>query len=233
MQHRSFQEYWTFLTSFPEGVFGIILLVILLMGLINYFGQEFWCWLKGSRVSHYLTTTPGYEEVYTTHPRFKLRTENQSNVILQDKDGFNHRNQSRIFTATKCCLRQGSENWKIAGDCAWPNTLQWVYLKDQQGLHIKNALLLINTYPSLKAMLDRIAELEKKLVDSEKQLKNKSAGIKAVLRLIKQDKNWYRSKTSSWIGQWLFNLDHSNLNEVLPSDEEIKDWEGRFRIMTR
>ncbi|GEM_PF-4289069 len=148
------------------------------------------------------------------------------------------------FRRRSAIYGQAVKSWKISKVSLGCNSqggfgAEWVDLIDCSSLPVERALNLVNKYSSFQDLMVenarqsyRIAELERKFADSERQLKNKSAGIKAVLRLIKQDKNLYRSKTSGWIRQWLYNLDHSDLNEVLPSAEEIKDWEGRFRIMT-
>lgn len=151
MQHESFEDYFNFLTSSYEGVMLIIFLGILIAALINHFGRELFRWLKGSRKLYYLYDDELKISELSARGFDDPRMSNPQSVVEINRSPF--RRRSAIYG-------EAANNWRVIGDRAWPNTLRWVYLKDLRGLRIEDALQLINTYPSLQAMLDRIAELE-------------------------------------------------------------------------
>jgi len=231
---------------------GQLLFLIFVVGLVLLFltaGKwpfvEFFRWLKGSRMSHYLTTTPGYEKVYTTHPGYKLRTEGQRRSFYKIKLGSIIEISHGFLRRRSAIYGEAAKNWRVTSDRAWPNTLRWVYLKDKRGMRIEDALPLINIYPSLQAMLDRIAELEKELRSTEASLENRNnrvlelekdlahaedkrkqwwATIKAVLCIINEDKPRYRSTPAKHIREYLESVDEvaQDLGEPQPSGSLVE-----------
>mgnify|MGYP001580633141 CR=1 FL=1 len=79
----------------------------------------------------------------------------------------------------------------------------WVSLTDTQGLHVTDALRLVNTYPSLQAMLDRIAEIENQLSQANEHRQELNIGIQAVLNFINSDRQKFRSPTNQRVRELL------------------------------
>ncbi len=166
---------------------------------------DFRRWLKGNRITYYFqrqTNLKGLKsEVYQTSA--KLRTDND----LQD---FCHRNGYDVvglrLELNQGVFRQRSAiygggvpmRWKITrtgkdiSDVAGNPDVDWVKLNDCQGLPVETALQLINTYPSLQAMLDRIEELEKASVEP-------LAALRALDNKMLDDKRRFRSPAAKEI----------------------------------
>lgn len=138
-------------------------------GLNNLWWKVF-RWLKGSRVSYHFrwnAKEPGNQKVHATSGKFRTKNERTEvgvcGSVIEVSRGLFHR-RSAIYGPV-------AKNWQIANvDKVSTGTGDWVHLKDELGLPLEEALQLINTYPSLQAVLDentaqrnRIAELEQAL----------------------------------------------------------------------
>jgi len=126
----------------------------------------------------------------------------------------------------------GSMHWRIVRttqdipDVAGVPNVDWVELKDQQGLPVETALRLINTYPSLQAMLDRIAEIEKGLATSQLRRQESFAAMLALRQIIANDKQRYKSPAAKNIASYVeIVIRKARENgEPEPSESQILDW---------
>ena len=169
-------------------------------------------WLKGSRKIYFIDLSGN---VRSDSGSFSYILDWAKGTVIETSHGF-LRWRSAIYG-------EAEQNWRVTSDRAWPNTLRWVYLKERRGLRIEDALLLINTYPSLQAMLDRIAELEKASVEP-------LAVLRALDLKMLDDKQRFRSPAVKEI--------HANirfaLREIFVSgitsnpNEAVASWMERF-----
>lgn len=216
----------------PREVFGSLLFV----GVIFCFFfwpriVQFYHWLKGSRKSYYFGAN---QRVVDSSENFR---ESIRPVIEINRGLF--RRRSAIYGS-------GPRHWQVADVSVGRDGTNWIELQERRGLVVGRALELINTYPSLQAMLDRIAELEKagaeqkmRITKIEKERdeqrfvrRSLEFGVSALLKKIEADRQRFRSEPSKRIKQCLGELQHlviAHLNGHqinLPKSEV--DWEQEF-----
>lgn len=197
----------------------IAVLLLLCAYLYSDFFKKTWRWLKGSRVTYYI-----YESGFVKSTTKKLRTP-------ADRIGINMKPKNQgVIEINQGWFRPPST---IYGDFhigPWEITKAWrfgrgddcecVNITDTRGLRVDTASGMINTYPSLQAMLDRIAELEK-----EHQVLVEGA---VALRLrILGDKQRFRSPAVQQVREYLEMI----LKEVKKEDLERANpeaWGRRF-----
>jgi len=180
---------WNFLLSSPEGVGSIFLMVIILLLAIRVLGVELWHWLKGTRVSYFLT----YGKLRCDGRAFRTRNARAGYVI---DDGTLIEISRGLFRRRSAIYGFDTGNWEIVRDAYLNGAVppgDYVWLGDRESLSVETALRLINTYPSLQAMLDRIDELEKDLSETRESFLNLHADIEAIIKLVKTDKQGYRA----------------------------------------
>ncbi len=153
-------------------------------------------WLKGSRKSYYLSN------------KFEIETDKELLGSLTTRSEFGIGGSiieiSRgPFRRRSAIYGPAAKNWKIDGD--WFNSfvdLQHGYcvsLIDNHGLPIEQALRLINTYPSLQAMLDRIANLEAELLHARSKVAERAAVLQALDQKLTADKQRFRGSPAKEI----------------------------------
>ena len=132
----------------PDWFVVLVLMVIFIDAMRGFNGSaRVFRWLKGSRVSFYLRASDGGLEYQSCNMRGAISVP----VIELSRGPF--RRQSALYG-------RNSENWKIAVGHWNVNSIE---LQDRKGIPVKTALKLVNDFPSLQAMLDRIANLEEEL----------------------------------------------------------------------
>ncbi|MDP3697551.1 MAG: hypothetical protein Q8R55_06080 [Candidatus Taylorbacteria bacterium] len=108
-----------------------------------------------------------------------------------------------------------------------------ICLADRKGLSVEAALRLINTYPSLQAMLDRINELEQELKTANSVRQDWNAATYVLLRIIQADRQFYRSKSSEHIRECLEIVrEWQKHRESEPSSDKIMVWRKVFPPVT-
>ncbi len=132
----------------------LIFLIIWQWGFdISRFGR----WLKGSRITYFFPA--GKREISRTS--FPCRRDEDRQYIHGSVIEFNY----GFFRWQSAIHGPAAKNWKIAGTYQAMNGWDCVELQDRLSIPVETALRIVNTYPSLQAMLDRIAELEKASVE--------------------------------------------------------------------
>jgi len=180
--------------------------MILLSGfVIPHRWAQLYRWLKGSRRTYYI----GQDGLVTCFHK-KLRTPvdrvgidmnpNNQGVIEINHGQFRH--SSAIYGG--CHIGP----WKISKYWRWES---WdgddcLSLTDGHGLRADIALQMINAYPSLQAMLDRIAEQDMDLQISLLSRREYRSAIVAILKIIDDDKQKYRSRAAGNIRACLEDL---------------------------
>lgn len=223
------ERFWSFWPLWLYLIFEIAVAMIFFAWL-NGDLKKIWRWLKGSRVSYYLVN----EEIKSVPRRIgaEERIDHLRGIPVMEIG-------RKRFKARGTILDFGENHFQILKVHKVNTGIgDWVYLKDQVGLPLEESLHMINLYPSLQAMLDRIAELESRPTQLELQaakdnlfLANKQrqdwhAGTIAILRLIDGDKQRYRSQAAKSIRENLEYLRQCqwSYDESRPSDEIISMW---------
>ena len=122
-------------------------------------------WLRGSRTTFYLLSTNYH---WTTKDRLRKYVDRGKyptviGQVIEISQGL-FRRRSGIYGPNPC-------DWKVYASS--PRMIyDLVFLRDTKGLSAETALRVVNQYPSLQAMLDRIAELELQLEASEERCSN-------------------------------------------------------------
>lgn len=177
---------------------------------------EFWRWLKGSRKRYYLSP----EGVLRFRPvTYFLGSITDLNEIEIAKGPFRFRLRRAI-----CGL--ASKSWQLVQANLNDGGGGVIELRDKQGVVLEDALRLINTYPSLQAMLDRIAELDKKLVQERNRCHENTAVLEALNMKILKDKQRFRSPAVKEI--------HANIRFAQQelngrfTQQSVDSWLGKF-----
>jgi len=190
-----------------------------------------WCWLKGSEIIYWLGDGGGRLKLSRNRGFFLANL--NANAIRIIRGPFRRRSVIHGIA---------SSYWQIAGE--WERELcgQRISLKSSYGLPVETALKLINTYPSLQAMIDRIAELESRPTQLEMQtvkdnlfLANErrqewSDGVAAILSLTDKDRQRYRSKAAENIRKRLEYLNNWQVahSEIKPTEQGVRTWENEL-----
>lgn len=119
--------------------------------------SRFWAWLKGSRTSYFLNLARSLEfgsgsarpDMYGI-----------SSSVIEVNRGLFRRNKIHEL---------GHTYWQITAVSPKESGNPLVDLQDSKGLRMDEALQVVSHYPSLQAMLDRIAELERTLENANKK----------------------------------------------------------------
>src|SRR3989344_3066172 len=155
---------------------------------------DFWRWLKGSRrIVPLLFDRDG--KLASSNTKIGLLALQNSYPIIEISRG--------PFRCRSTLYGKNSKNWKIARD--WFDPIldafhgDWVSLMDDRGLPIEQALQLINTYPSLQAMLDRIANLEKELGHARFKVTERAASLQALNQKLTAEKQRFRGSPAKEI----------------------------------
>lgn len=172
-------------------------------------------WLNGSRITYYQQYRGYGLNIDSTSSKLRTKAQRKwagsicdGSVIEINRGLF--RRQSAIYnhdvTHDGIWVPFGiPHHWSIAKD--WPiENVDQVSLTDTRGLPIETALRMINTYPSLQAMLDRITELESDLGEARERLCFWHSGAQALLEIIRKDKQRYRSPVAQKIRHCLEGL---------------------------
>ena len=177
---------------------GIVFLILLMLLSLGHGFSRFWRWLKGSRASYYMIEGRNIVEstpyslrtrpVWPVLPVFKYIT---GSVVEVNRGPF--RRRSAIYG-------DAAGNWEVVEVNSGSYTR--VGLRDlTMSLPVESALRLINTYPSLQAMLDeierqknQIVELEKQLEFAEKDKKEWTVKLRKLVAKIIKDKQRFRSQ---------------------------------------
>lgn len=224
-----------------------ILYILFLLGLCDYLYMSsaglhslrtFFRWLKGSRKTYYLGTrdiSPLRSTDFTPEELARIADPGVlAEPVIEISRGL-FRRRSAVY---------GKAQWQIQKD--WhefgldPVGADRVSLTDTRGLLVETALQLINTYSSLQAMLDRIAELESRPTRLELQnaednlfLANErqqelAAAIIALREQILSDRQRYRGVVPQELRHDLqLILNEVNIS-VSATDSRLKTWSERF-----
>ena len=207
--------------------FGLFCFLLLGIGIIlpvffHGTATRFRTWLQGSRTSYYINSTG-----MVAHTHWRLRTVNQWKIyggvdidasVIEISSGFWRRRSAIYGPAAK--------NWKIAGIYRIMMEVDCVELEGLSGVPVETALKIINAYPSLQAMLDRIAELEKNLKVANTRRVELRAMVRALLEVIQGDRQKYRSRAAQHIRVFLEEVEAqaTMMNEPNPSIDQIEFW---------
>ena len=197
---------------FLAGFFFGLAVVWYMRKIIATVARSLWSWLKGSRMNFFVSSTGDLVSCSSgsgtsAHP-----------VVEISRGPFRRRN---------AFYGKNSDNWKVAVGHWYVNSIE---LQDRRGLPVKTALELVKRYPSLQAMLDQIAELEKELASANKRRQEWGAAIKAVLQVIQLDRPRYRSKAAWHIRKCLESIEGSAVfhKEPEPTEEMISRLKNLF-----
>ncbi len=184
--------------------------VVVIMAWLTWewtFGK-LWRWLKGSRVSYYFES--GYHGslgLFAQNQTAKIREAGQRALLLVS--GFAIEISRGPWRRPSAIYGEGPRFWTIVQD--WQsNGVDWVRLEDMRGLRVKTALQMINRYPSLEALVDRIAELERELANTNYQLKESEgqrqrlrADLEVILRVLAEGRKQHSSRFSEGLRLFL------------------------------
>lgn len=202
----------------PREVFGALLFVGALCGFFFWPRiVQFYHWLKGSRKLYTIRHDSLYECMWGDLPWAGNIIEFISHPFFPK--AILHGKASKDWRVGKVSLGLDAPYLRFGAGR--------INLVDRNNLSIEQALRIANNYSSLQAMLDRIAELERQLKESERQRKKRWAGIRAILELINLDRSKYRSQSSERIRRWLeiVNRKEEFSNESEPGSEmPVLDW---------
>ena len=181
--------------------------------------RTFWRWLKGSRMSFYLRLSDNGLEYQSLNMRGSIQY-----PIIELSRG--------LFRRRSALYGRNSENWKVAVGHWEVNSIK---LQDKKGVSVKTALELADKYPSLQAMLDRIAELEKELQIANKRRAESRAAFQALRDIINADRQKYRSSAAQHIREFIEQVDvqATMMNEPNPSEEQVEVWKRTFHTATK
>ena len=205
---------------FLAPILALLLLLCLAISLYSPELARLVKWLKGSRRTYYLFGEKTESTIYPLE-------------IFRIPDSRIRRNTieigSGLLNIQSVICGPASDFWRIAGSWHRERTGDWVRLEQVlQGLPIETALRLINTYPSLQAMLDRIAELEKESLDDKAKIQELSAAICALFEQILSDKQRYRGAVALELRHDLETI----INEAKVSASNkwtfFETWKSRF-----
>ncbi len=204
----------------PWGVTVSLILILVIVGPLWPEVKQFFRWLKGSRTSYYLEGPDDARnaKMASMPNRFKTIGLYHDSVIEINR-GFWRRRSAIYGPAAK--------NWKIVGIFRIMMDVDCVELQGGLNLPVNKTLQLINTYSSLRAMLDRIAKQEKRIADLDKEYKVIVDGIVALRARIIVERQRFRSPAVQKIRECLEMI----LGEVdkecfVQADPEA--WERRF-----
>ncbi|MBI2062563.1 MAG: hypothetical protein HYT64_02655 [Candidatus Yanofskybacteria bacterium] len=194
-------------------------------------------WLKGSRKTYYLGSRDISPLRSTNTTLEELTRIADPGVITESMIEISRgpfRRRSAIYGSA-------AKNWKLVGSWLDHEGGGVVELQDTFGITLGNVLRLINTYPSLQAMLNendsqkkRIAELEKELSETRESFSNLHADVEAVIKVVKNDKQKYRAPAAQRIQHC---LEEICLHSKAPKpDLAIVDYcaacfKGRFKLL--
>lgn len=186
-------------------------------------------WLKGSRKTHYLRNpdNPNQSEVLTTEQKLRIGAER----IVGFNPGIHIEISRGPFRKSSQIYGRG-QFWMITQDWRDSNT-DWVRMEDTRGVRVGTALRMVNQYPSLEALIDRIAELERDLDDACNEQEEWFAPIVALHQVILEDKQRYRSPAARRIRAYLEEvISLSDLRLIpRPSDKKVSAWKGTFHVV--
>ena len=180
-----------------EVLFALFFIGILFVFFFWHRMIQLWRWLKGSRENYHLSH--GLIEIDSHRLD---RNDGESWVVPTIEIV---RRPSGLFGGI-FGTRWYPQTWRIQkvwSGVAPKSPGDWVSLTDTQGLHVTDALRLVNTYPSLQAMLDRIAEIENQLSQANEHRQELNIGIQAVLNFINSDRQKFRSPTNQRVRELL------------------------------
>lgn len=213
----------------------IVLTLLWMVALWEFVGNEFkhiekfFRWLKGTRKTYFIDynnmTHETTDKLRGFHDFIHLGSITGTTVGsgIEIGRGFLRRRSAIYGLAEK--------NWQLIKASVNDGCCGVVELRDKQGVILEDALHLINTYPSLQAMLDRIAELEHQLNESEYINQGTREGISAILSLINEDRQKYRSKAAENIRVWLERLAtaYKLKNHAEPKPTQVEAWKRTFK----
>lgn len=187
---------------------------------------RFFDWLKGSRTSYFTT----YGRLRCDGRAFRTANDRTGYVIDDSVIEINRgpfRRRSAIYGPA-------AKNWRIAKTSKGCNAqggfgADWVNLIDRSSLPVERALHLVNRYPSLQAMLGRIAELEQqvgklqdKLAWTESHRKTWLATLEAIRQEIESDRQRYRSQAAQKIRTRVEQvLEHAKSLDQVPDEDSV------------
>ena len=211
-----------------EVLFALFFIGILFVFFFWHRMIQLWRWLKGSRENYHLSH--GLIEIDSHRLD---RNDGESWVVPTIEIV---RRPSGLFGGI-FGTRWYPQTWRIQkvwSGVAPKSPGDWVSLTDTQGLHVTDALRLVNTYPSLQAMLDRIAELEKNLKVANTRRVELRAMVRALLEVIQGDRQKYRSQAAQHIRVFLEEVEAqaTMMNEPNPSIDQIEFWKKAAIINT-
>ncbi len=193
-----------------------------------------WRWLKGSRTTYY------FPRKADGHPPLAFTASN----IRKDHHRYLHTDGEAIEINRGFWRRRSRVHsfyytgWKIAkvyhGDDLKDIR---VVLNNRNTLSVERALRLVNDYGSLDQMLRRIEKLEGELATVRLQAQVGSdlwwASIKAILKIIEDDKNRYRSSAAGRIRECLEYIDHQATEQGCqpPSDALVIMTKGTMQAL--
>lgn len=179
-------------------VFGLIWTVGLWEGILHQFDHvaKFFRELKGSRTRYYLS------------PEGAVCSRSGIYYFKGSITGLNEIEIARgpfHFQRRRAIIGPTAKNWKITKISFDADTQGWFgkYFIELRGcsdsLPVEQALRLINSYPSLQAMLDQIANLEKELVHARFKVAERAAMLQALNLKLTADKQRFRGSPAKEI----------------------------------
>lgn len=161
-------------------------MILLSVFVLPHRWAQLWRWLKGSR-KHYILRDGHVRECDLGMLNYGTDTQVEITEWLFWKWG-------RVYgkNSARWNIRYVRDNPMVAGSYE-------LLLEDRGRQSIKTVLCVVNTALSFPALLDRIAELEKKLQEAELEKSEWAAGMEALRRRIMDNKQRFRSPAAKAI----------------------------------
>lgn len=205
---------------------------IILVAIYNEQITRFFRWLKGSRKTYFfLERNSAGKEIESSKATFRTQSERKY-AVDPARDSVTEITRG-LFRRRSAIYGNTANSWLIVRD--WfdpiPDALRgdWVSLADARGLPVKEALEVVNRYPSFQAMLKQIAELEKGHLGDEAKIRELSAAIVALREQILSDRQRYRGVVALELRHDLETVINEVDIAVSVEDKSLKVWADRFR----